>query len=1212
MDRWWRGRAWGRALPVWIAASFVAVALPLITASGISAQSAPSGQFPTASPTSSAAPRPQVDRLDPQRTDVGNSLPVSRSAAVPDTGTDPSEAARAWSSGALATATPAAKVPASSGDRLVNADTEVSAIKSDTAVVQASELAGAAPAKAADVNGATFDASSASTASPFESRRLPDVPPDRPVRASSTLPARVIVGFRPGIVRASGVGGVHARAGASVVDVIPQLNADIVQFSDRATAQAKLTLYRAESAVAFAEIDELAYASEVPNDPRYADQWGYAKVFAPDAWSVTHGSSNVKVAVLDTGIFAGHPDLQGKVVASSNFTTAPDVSDRQGHGTHVAGTIAASTNNGVGVAGMGYATSLIIGKVLGDDGSGYTSWSASGIYWAADQGAKVISMSLGSTTSCSVTYQAAIDYAWARGAVVVAAAGNDGTLGTDSPASCNHVVSVAASTTSDALAYFSNYGPTITVAAPGDSILSTTNDGSYGYKSGTSMATPHVAGLLALIWATGWGTGAQAVVDRLTQTADAVSGTGSTTKYGRINASRAVGGSPPTYVAPPLSNDYVTSPTIVNALPFIGQQSTVNATTYTGEPNCSYGWYGATVWYQFTAPVSGSITVDTIGSNFDTVVGIYDYWLTTPALACNDEAYDIVGPSRATATVVAGATYLVQVGGYHAANGNLAIRIGYSYSNNVFSNAYIVSPPLTHDFDTTLATLTSGEPRPCASIGATSWYRYDAPSSQPLLMSTAGSSFDTALAVYVSSAGPTTSFTPLTSIGCIDDSGGSPQARAILYPVAGVTYYIQVGGYSGAAGRLHLSFESIVVASNDNVASAWPVTSDPAVWNVSTFGARTEVGEPQPCGQIGSTVWYRWVPSRTGVATVSTSGSNFDTVLAIYAGPSSGASFPSLVLLECNDDVAGSTNSYSQVSGGVIAGATYYLQLGGYSGYSGSSSIAFSVTVAATPTPTPTATATSTATATATPSATRTLAITAGWNLISLSISPATPMSAASICTGANIVTSGSVAEVVRYTAGGWETHPCSITGSDFPITLGTGYFIRAVNPTSFGYRGTELGQPPTITLTSGWNLVGLPRTTGTASGVAQAINSAASVSGATKEIQRWAAGGWDGHVPGIPVNAFPIESDRGYAIRIDRAATWQPSTTVSSLELRGTSTGTATVIRSAPTAPAEAVTITATATAHATSTHGLNSVAPAPSSMVASATTTLTPFPTP
>src|SRR6185436_9977063 len=126
---------------------------------------------------------------------------------------------------------------------------------------------------------------------------------------------------------------------------------------------------------------------------------------------ITNGNANVKVAVLDTRIESTHNDLAGKVVASSNFTTSSTVSDLDGHGTHVAGIIAASTNNAIGVAGTGYNTTLLNGKVLGDNGSGYYSWIANGIVWATDQGAKVISMSLGGSSS-SQALADAINYAW--------------------------------------------------------------------------------------------------------------------------------------------------------------------------------------------------------------------------------------------------------------------------------------------------------------------------------------------------------------------------------------------------------------------------------------------------------------------------------------------------------------------------------------------------------------------------------------------------------------------------------------------------------------------------------------------------------------------------------------------------------------------------------------------------------------------------------
>jgi len=139
--------------------------------------------------------------------------------------------------------------------------------------------------------------------------------------AASDQNVRVVVGFKSVSVRTQSASTVHARQGAVVVSTIPQVSADVVTLADRAAANAAIASYRADPSVAFAEIDELRYASETPNDPRFGEQWGLAMVKAPDAWSVTHGSNSVKVAVLDTGVFTSHPDLQGKVVGSANFST---------------------------------------------------------------------------------------------------------------------------------------------------------------------------------------------------------------------------------------------------------------------------------------------------------------------------------------------------------------------------------------------------------------------------------------------------------------------------------------------------------------------------------------------------------------------------------------------------------------------------------------------------------------------------------------------------------------------------------------------------------------------------------------------------------------------------------------------------------------------------------------------------------------------------
>ncbi|MBI2756448.1 MAG: S8 family serine peptidase [Chloroflexi bacterium] len=361
----------------------------------------------------------------------------------------------------------------------------------------------------------------------------------------------IIVAARPGVAAAS-IQTLHAELSArrgfsaqSVADVGPSLQRVSISGVSIETA---LTAYRADLRVLYAEPDFILRAAETPNDPSFPSQWGMTRISAPAAWDQTRGSSAVRIAILDCGIYEagstsfgpGHPDINGKVVARANFTSTPDADDYCDHGTHVAGIAAAITNNGVGVAGVGYTTSLMNVKVLDNTGAGTVSSIVSGIYWAADNGARVINMSLGGDIPCPTSMQAAVDYAWSRGVVLVASAGNSGLSSAGSPANCVRVVSVAATDQSDNRANFSNYGSNVNVAAPGVSIYSTNYVGSYENFSGTSQAAPHVAGLAGLLWATSYGASNQMVVARLLNTSDRVAGTGSLWTYGRINAAAAV------------------------------------------------------------------------------------------------------------------------------------------------------------------------------------------------------------------------------------------------------------------------------------------------------------------------------------------------------------------------------------------------------------------------------------------------------------------------------------------------------------------------------------------------------------------------------------------------------------------------------------------------------------------------------------------------
>jgi thermitase len=192
----------------------------------------------------------------------------------------------------------------------------------------------------------------------------------------------------------------------------------------------------------------------VPDDPRFAEQWAAAKIRAPEAWALATGGAPLTVAVVDTGIQLDHPDLAARLVAGTCTATAPDElsqdpcagaagqgSDGHGHGTHVAGIIAAAANNGTGVAGVAYgsAVKLMPVKVLRDDGTGYDGDVASGVRWAVDHGAKVINLSLGGPYS-SVTLNEQIDYAYAHGVLVVASAGNCGDASAALKAECSFSV----------------------------------------------------------------------------------------------------------------------------------------------------------------------------------------------------------------------------------------------------------------------------------------------------------------------------------------------------------------------------------------------------------------------------------------------------------------------------------------------------------------------------------------------------------------------------------------------------------------------------------------------------------------------------------------------------------------------------------------------------------------------------------------------------
>lgn len=366
-------------------------------------------------------------------------------------------------------------------------------------------------------------------------------------RDESYATDRILVKFKPGIserVRQD----IHRAHGASVVGELKGIGVQILKVPNSKVME-KVLAYRAHGSVEYAEPDYIATANEVPNDPSFNQQWGMTQIDAPEAWSATTGSSSVKIAILDTGIDIHHPDLDGKITSSDmhNYTDSPTADDLYGHGTHVAGIAAAETNNDVGVAGVGYNCSLASYKVLNDTGSGAYSWIAEGIMAAADDGVAVINMSLGSKFASS-TLQSAVNYAWNKGVVIVASAGNAGNSRPSYPAYYTNCIAVAATDSLDAKASFSNYGSWVDVAAPGVDIYSTMpSEGSeigltnYGLLSGTSMSAPHVTGLAALVKAKRGGTNTE-IRGWIEDSAEPVGSIWTTYGIKRINALAAVSG----------------------------------------------------------------------------------------------------------------------------------------------------------------------------------------------------------------------------------------------------------------------------------------------------------------------------------------------------------------------------------------------------------------------------------------------------------------------------------------------------------------------------------------------------------------------------------------------------------------------------------------------------------------------------------------------
>ena len=705
----------------------------------------------------------------------------------------------------------------------------------------------------------------------------------------------------------------------------------------------KMRALRTSGLFEYVEPDYRVQANLSPNDAAFADGrlWGLrnsgqnggvsgADIGLVNAWDLTTGSTNVIVAVIDTGVRYTHQDLAAQmwqnpgeipgngmdddgdgfvdnVYGMNAINGSGDPFDDNDHGTHVSGTIGAAANNGAPHVGVAWQVRLMACKFLNAGGSGYTSDAIECINFAVSKGARILNNSWGGGDYSQALFDA---IAAARDADVlfVAAAGNSAqdTDAYPSYPSCydlDNIISVAALDRLDNLASFSNYGRnTVDLSAPGVSIFSSTagSDSEYQYFNGTSMAAPHVSGVAALMMSQFSGIPLPELKQRmLTATVTVPALIGRCATAGRVNAYNALSGSADgvlevgisTSVVPPLP-----AGRIISLFVAVGDFTPITNATVSG---VIFG--------------GGSLTFTKSGPFQED--HIYTAELPVPATG---ESFSVqiitAAPDKTTATHTITFTIVVP-----PPNDMFANRIGIdSLPATVFA---------TNDY----ATKEPGEPAQGGSTsGKSIWWSWTAPANGVLHIAASFdffslfSLFSPFLGVYTGSSvsnltlvtenfpqfGPFFGYNPVSFVAA-----------------AGTTYQITADGFYGEAGDFRLDIDAWFFPTNDLFADRSVIQN----WaSGSTVGATREPGEPAHSGNMGGkSIWWTWTAPSNGLFAISTEGSSFDTLLGVY----SGSSMSSLTLVAANDDKGAAVTSAVRFA--ATMGATYQLAVDGKDGASG-------------------------------------------------------------------------------------------------------------------------------------------------------------------------------------------------------------------------------------------------------------------------------------
>ena len=692
----------------------------------------------------------------------------------------------------------------------------------------------------------------------------------------------------------------------------------------------------------------------------------------PAAWTAGFAGAGQAVAILDTGVDKAHSFLAGKVVSEACYSSntfisssvcpggvtsstssgsgvnCPTFIEGCRHGTHVAGIAA---GRGSTFSGVARDANLIAIQIFSrfdsvDDCKGptpcvrtFTSDQIAGLerVFALRSTFNIasVNMSLGGgrfTSNCdasNASLKTAIDNLRSAGIATVIASGNEGFKDAISaPACISTAISVGATgdgsgfVFQDAVASFSNSASFLSLLAPGTLINSSVPGGGFANFEGTSMATPHVAGAWAVLKSKKPTATVDEVLNALRSTGVPITDTNGITKP-RIKldaALNAIGG----------NNSCATTPI------FAGQ--TINGALTTSD--CRYptssNWFSDA--YSFNGVAGQQVSITMTSASFDT-------WLALIGPGGNELTTDNDGGGGTDARIPAGSgfftlpstgTYVIQASSNLTnATGNYAVSLASpptGVPNNNFANAQVISGSSgSTTGNNTGATKEPGEPNHAGNSGGASvWYRWQAPATGSVRFTTTGSNFDTLLAVYTGS-----SVSALTPIVSNDDASFSDLTSQVTFnAVAGTTYRIAVDGFAGSTGSIVLNWGAGPVApANNDFANAQVLSASSGSVSGNNANATKEFGEPNHAGDFGGvSVWYRWQAPISGSVTFRTTGSNFDTLLAVYTG----TSVSGLSVIASNDDEAFPGSLSSRVTFSATAGTIYRIAVDGFSGAVGS------------------------------------------------------------------------------------------------------------------------------------------------------------------------------------------------------------------------------------------------------------------------------------